>query len=39
MKVLMPNHEDKNIVNKVIYEELCLGKIQPSARNYFKKGN
>lgn len=37
IKVLMPNQEDRNIINKVIYEELCLGKIRHSSRNYYKK--
>ena len=37
IKVLIPNQEDRDIINKVIYEELCLGKIHQSSRNYYKK--
>lgn len=37
IKVLIPNKEDREIVNKVIYEELCLGEIQQASRDYFKK--
>lgn len=37
IKVLIPNNENREIVNKVIYEELCLGKIQQASRDYFKK--
>ncbi len=35
--VLIPDKEDREFINKVIYEELCLGKIQQSSRDYFKK--
>ncbi|MCK1993922.1 amino acid racemase [Peribacillus muralis] len=37
IKVLIPNDEDRKVINNVIYEELCLGKIQQSSRNYYKK--
>lgn len=37
IKVLVPDSGDRDIVNKVIYEELCLGKIQQSSRDYYKK--
>ncbi|MFE4243204.1 aspartate/glutamate racemase family protein [Peribacillus butanolivorans] len=37
IKVLIPNDEDRKVINKVIYEELCLGKIQQSSRDYYKK--
>lgn len=37
IKVLIPNDENRKVINKVIYEELCLGKIQQSSRNHFKK--
>lgn len=37
IKVLVPNSEDRDVINKVIYEELCLGKIQQSSRDYYKK--
>ena len=31
IKVLVPNGEDRQIINRVIFEELCLGEIQPSS--------
>lgn len=37
IKVLIPNPEDRDVINKVIYEELCLGNIQQSSRDYYKK--
>ncbi|WP_350301375.1 aspartate/glutamate racemase family protein [Peribacillus frigoritolerans] len=36
IKVLIPNDEDRKVINKVIYEELCLGEIQQSSREYYK---
>jgi aspartate racemase len=33
--VLVPNLPDREMVNKVIYQELCLGVIQPSSREYY----
>lgn len=37
IKVLIPVHEDIELINKVIYEELCLGKINHASKEYFKK--
>lgn len=37
IKVLIPNSTDREMINKVIYEELCLGNIQQSSRDYYKK--
>jgi len=37
IKVLIPSEEDRKVINKVIYEELCLGEIQQSSRDYYKK--
>ncbi|MED3985787.1 aspartate/glutamate racemase family protein [Peribacillus simplex] len=37
IKVLIPNDEDRKVINKVIYEELCLGEIQQSSRDYYQK--
>jgi aspartate racemase len=37
IKVMVPNDNDREIVNKIIYEELCLGKIQQTSRDYYKK--
>lgn len=37
IKVLIPVYEDIDLINKVIYEELCLGKINHASKEYFKK--
>lgn len=37
IKVLIPSEGDRKVINKVIYEELCLGEIQQSSRDYYKK--
>jgi aspartate racemase len=37
IKVMVPNDNEREIVNKVIYEELCLGKVQQKSRDYYKK--
>ena len=35
LNVQIPNGEDRKIVHKIIYEELCLGKIQPDSKNEY----
>ena len=35
INVLIPNDNDVEIVNRVIYEELCLGNILPSSREEY----
>lgn len=37
IKVIIPNDNEREIVNKVIYEELCLGKVQQTSRDYYRK--
>jgi len=37
IKVLIPNNDDREIVNRVIYQELCLGKIKQDSREEFKR--
>lgn len=37
INVIVPNENDREIVNKVIYEELCLGKVSQKSRDYYKK--
>ncbi|MED1560127.1 aspartate/glutamate racemase family protein [Bacillus paramycoides] len=37
IKVLVPNDSEREMINKVIYEELCLGNIEQSSRDYYKK--
>ena len=32
IKVLVPNEEDREIIHKVIYQELCLGKIESNSK-------
>ncbi|MGB3262030.1 aspartate/glutamate racemase family protein [Paenisporosarcina sp.] len=37
IKVLVPNSEDREVINRVIFEELCLGDIQQSSRECYQK--
>lgn len=37
IKVLVPNSEDREVINRVIFEELCLGDIQQSSRESYQK--
>jgi aspartate racemase len=37
IKILVPNIEDRDVVNKVIFEELCLGEFKQSSREYYLK--
>ncbi|MBN6889867.1 amino-acid racemase [Cytobacillus horneckiae] len=37
IKVIVPNDNEREIVNKIIYEELCLGEVQQTSRDYYKK--
>ncbi|QDS36621.1 aspartate/glutamate racemase family protein [Brevibacillus brevis] len=37
INVIIPNDHERENVNKIIYEELCLGKIQQASREYYKK--
>ena len=37
IKVIVPNQEERNLVNQIIYEELCLGDIKRSSKEYYKK--
>ncbi|AUJ24677.1 aspartate/glutamate racemase family protein [Virgibacillus dokdonensis] len=36
MKVIVPNEKARNDIHRVIYEELCVGKIQQSSKDYYK---
>lgn len=36
INVIVPNAEEREIVNKIIFDELCLGKIHQESRNYYK---
>lgn len=37
LKVLIPTSEDRNLVHRVIYEELCLGKVVPDSRVQYRR--
>lgn len=37
INVLVPNEEERVFVNSVIFEELCLGKIEETSKDFFKK--
>jgi aspartate racemase len=35
LNVLVPNEEDRQIIHKIIYQELCLGKIQGDSKTEY----
>jgi aspartate racemase len=37
LKVIIPEEEDRNIIHKVIYDELCLGVIKDFSRHEYKR--
>jgi aspartate racemase len=37
LQVLIPKQEDREIIHRVIYEELCLGKIFPESRTEYHR--
>ena len=37
IKVMIPNETDREIVNRIIYNELCLGKINQTSRDSYKE--
>lgn len=37
LQVLVPELADRDIVHQVIYEELCLGKINPASRQHYRR--
>ncbi|WLD94656.1 aspartate/glutamate racemase family protein [Alkalihalobacillus sp. AL-G] len=37
IEVQVPNASERETINKIIFDELCLGKINPSSRDYFKR--
>ena len=37
LTVLTPNEYDRNIVHRIIYDELCLGKILDESRNEYRR--
>ncbi|WP_432356034.1 aspartate/glutamate racemase family protein [Sporosarcina sp. A2] len=36
INVIVPNTEERESVNKIIFDELCLGKIHQESRDYYK---
>ncbi|MEM7794700.1 MAG: aspartate/glutamate racemase family protein [Cyanobacteria bacterium P01_C01_bin.118] len=37
LEVLIPNYQDRKIVHQIIYQELCLGKLEPQSKaDYIK---
>nr|WP_145164876.1 aspartate/glutamate racemase family protein [Paenibacillus terrae] len=37
IQVIVPDRDAREAVNKIIYEELCLGRINQESRDYYKK--
>ena len=37
LDVLVPTQEDRDVVHRIIYEELCLGKVLPESRAEFRR--
>lgn len=37
IKILVPNHSEREMVNKIIYEELCLESIKQSSKEYYQE--
>lgn len=37
LEVVIPQEDDCNVVNQVIYHELCMGKIQEESKNQFQR--
>ncbi|MGB3494410.1 MAG: aspartate/glutamate racemase family protein [Elainellaceae cyanobacterium] len=35
LEVLVPNNDEREVIHRVIYEELCLGIINPKSRNQY----
>ena len=37
LQVLVPGDEDRDVVHRVIYDELCLGVIEPASRAAYRR--
>ncbi len=37
INVIVPNDEERELINNIIYQELCLGEIKQSSKNIYKK--
>lgn len=36
MNLIVPSKEEREVVNKIVFEELCLGKIHQESKDYYK---
>jgi len=37
LRVIVPDSEDREIIHRIIYEELCLGVVKPESRSAYRK--
>ncbi len=37
LNILIPDHSEREMIHKIIFEELCLGNIQQTSRGYYKE--
>ena len=37
LEVLVPNLDDREVIHRIIYEELCLGRVLPNSRNEYRR--
>ncbi len=37
LRVVLPDQEDRDIVHRIIYEELCLGSVLPESRDAYRR--
>ena len=37
LRVIIPDSEDREIIHRIIYEELCLGVVKPESRSAYRK--
>ncbi|GGP08472.1 aspartate/glutamate racemase family protein [Oceanobacillus neutriphilus] len=37
INILIPDHSEREGINRIIFEELCLGNIQQASRDYYKE--
>jgi aspartate racemase len=37
LQVLIPKPDDRGIIHRVIYDELCLGKVVPNSRTEYRR--
>lgn len=37
LRVIVPDTEDRELIHRIIYEELCLGVVKPASRNEYQR--